>query len=391
MKRMIQNFTTLVASFLIIICFLEFIFFRLIFPAPDVPRNAFSDGVIKYQPNQTGVKWVKSDYRCLFRINNEGWNSKYDHYQFTKSHKNRIVIIGDSYVEAFMVDLDKSLAEELEAKLRIDKYEVYRFGIGGAPLSQYLQILRKEAIKYAPDYVVIVMIHNDFDESYEYRPGRCTSSFLKLQIGEKGVIEIPPEPYTEKWIVSFLRSSAIFRFFYFGERIHPPNLRRLKRLIHRREKTESTLPIWQGNIDITHLAEKRGKNIITTEYVFREMEKLARQRNFKLLIIMDGDRQSIYQGKEAPTLYENGALSLNRLAAVAAEKINIPFIDLHPIFARDYQLHQKKFDYPHDSHWNAYGHKIVAETIYKYWCDHSFGQQGATSSGKVASGGRDTH
>ena len=71
-------------------------------------------------------------------------------------------MVGDSYVEAFQVDYNKSLSEILRAKLGSDKYEVFRFGISGAPLSQYLHVFRTEILKYAPDLLIFILVTTTF-------------------------------------------------------------------------------------------------------------------------------------------------------------------------------------------------------------------------------------
>ena len=72
----------------------------------------------------------------------------------------RVAIIGDSFVEALQVPYDKSVAEQLEKKLG-HEFEVYRFGIGGAPMSQYLHMMRQEVLSYKPDVVIVILVEND--------------------------------------------------------------------------------------------------------------------------------------------------------------------------------------------------------------------------------------
>ncbi len=114
--------------------------------------------------------------------------------------KTRIAVIGDSFVEARQVRYDDSMAEKLERLLGEEEFEVYRFGISGASLSQYLHLLRQEVARYSPDVVVVVLIHNDFTDSYRFKAGVYSSSFLKLQV-EDGVVarDIPPETYEKRW------------------------------------------------------------------------------------------------------------------------------------------------------------------------------------------------
>ena len=49
-------------------------------------------------------------------------------------------------------------------------------------MSQYLQIIEREVAQYRPDWVIVLIVHNDFDESYRFKAGRYTSSFLKLRV-----------------------------------------------------------------------------------------------------------------------------------------------------------------------------------------------------------------
>jgi lysophospholipase L1-like esterase len=88
-------------------------------------------------------------------------------------------VIGDSYVEAFVVPFDPSFAEltQMDFAAQDCPVEVYRFGISGASFSQYLQVLGREALDFRPDWVVVSLIHNDFTDSFEFKPGRYTSSF----------------------------------------------------------------------------------------------------------------------------------------------------------------------------------------------------------------------
>ena len=90
------------------------------------------------------------------------------------------------------------MAEQLDNKLI--NSEVYRFAISGAPLSQYLHILRHEVLKYSPDLVVINLVHNDFEQSYLKHIGIYTSSFLKLKIADGKVVgEYNPVKYEKRW------------------------------------------------------------------------------------------------------------------------------------------------------------------------------------------------
>lgn len=100
----------------------------------------------------------------------------------------------------------------------------------GAPLSQYVHMLRREVLSYKPDIVVIPPIHDDFDESCRFLKTRYTSSFMKLERveGTETMREIPPTPF-QPGLADILRRSAAFRYAYYETGLY----RRLKNVVSR--------------------------------------------------------------------------------------------------------------------------------------------------------------
>jgi hypothetical protein len=345
----------------------EFAVFRFILPASDYPALDFAGGVVKYLPHQTGIYRVKNQIAARYQINANGWNAGHRRYE-TGAHagKFRIAIVGDSYVEALQVNFNESVAEQLESALGGERYEVYRFGISGAPLSQYLHILRNEVVAYQPDMVVVILIHNDFSESHGYAPQGVifASSFLKIKIeNHTAVAEMPPRPLPKRWYVSLKERSATWRYLALRQQIR---FQTLRDLILGRNDEET----YQANIEVSGLEENRSDNEVTTNYIFREMKRWADERGIKLLLAMDGDRNTIYQNLDQNGLEEAGALSLNGMAKNAAQQNGIHFIDMHPVFKDDFAQNHQLFNFAVDGHWNVYGHRLAAHAIFKYIRDH---------------------
>jgi hypothetical protein len=355
LKGICISLITLIILFLLF----EFIVFRFILKASDFPKIGFQHGVVKYIPNQRGVYRIKNEIKAQYRINSAGWNSYHKDYELETS-KYRIAIIGDSYVAAFSVDYNQSLAEQLEEKLGADSYQVYRFGICGAPLSQYLHILRKEVIYYAPDLVIFVLIHNDFEESYKFKQGVYTSSFLKLKIKDSTVVsEIEPTHFRQHWY-SWLRNTSTWRYLAYRQRV---KFTFLRNIILGKEKTKKE---YQANIPISSLQENWSNNIIITDYVLSKSKETCEEIGAEFLIIIDGDRNSIYKMLESDELYKTGVLRLNSLVDSISKKYEVHFIDLHPIFMEDFSNCGKPFNAKIEGHWNQYAHGLVASTVYEY-------------------------
>ena len=366
-KQVAGTLMLVLVSTLFTLLFLEFVFFRFILPGPDPTEEIFENG-LKYRPGQTGVNRGRNGLAAAFQINDSGWNSGHASYATIRQQDGpyRVAIIGDSFVDAMQVDYDKSLAERLEELLGPHSAEVFRFGISGAPLSHYLQILRKEVRRFKPDMVIFILIHNDFDESYEYRPGHDLSMFLSLSIDEGHTVrEIEPRPRKKLWIEPLLRT-ATYRCL--AGRYGVPFFK-LKYLFPRFFGYRQAAPVeprYQANIDVSNLAAKMALNEVATRYVLGNIARIAREDRCDLLLVMDGDRESVYQDIDAAELYRDGALALYSMVDRIAKQLGIPFIDLHPVFMGDYRAHGKRFNFDTDGHWNEYGHELVARTIYNY-------------------------
>jgi hypothetical protein len=153
-RNVAVNLGLVLASVLVFLGFCELVVFRLVWPASDVPANAFVDGVVRYAPHQHGIWRVRDEIAAPYRINAQGWNSGSGDYDVARRPGiERIAIVGDSFVEALQVPNGQSVGERLATELGGGGHpvEIYRFGISGAPLSQYMQMTEREVVRYRPD------------------------------------------------------------------------------------------------------------------------------------------------------------------------------------------------------------------------------------------------
>lgn len=341
----------------------EMLLFRLVLTPSDVPPNVFIDGLVRLAPGSAGVWRVGADVAGPYWINEQGWNSGHGSYTAqAPAGIKRIAIIGDSFVEALQVPYDASLAERLEGAAQ-GRVEVYRFGISGAPLSQYLHMARHVAQKYRPDMIVLVLVHNDFDESFSAAPGRYTSSFLKFRMaGDRVAGEIAPAPYAATWR-DWLRQTATLRYLYYRQKLDPAAL-------IARFSPGAARVNYQANVAVDAIAARRGAIRGAASYAFAQFQALSRRQNFRPLLIMDGDRQAITAGADAAALREHGALWLNGMAAEAAAAAGLAFIDLHPLFEADWRQNRQPLNFRSDNHWNETGHRVAAQALQTYLVEH---------------------
>jgi len=352
-REALTNLFVSLTSFAILLCFCELVLFRLILPASDVPRNAFANDVVRYVPKQAGIWRIRDEIAAPFSINAQGWNSPVADYHLpSRSGVRRIAFVGDSFVEAFQVAVDKSMAEISLARLG-GSFEGYRYGLSGAPMSQYVHMIEREVLAARPDMIVVLLIHNDFDESFLFRPGRYTSSFKKIRI-ESGKVtsEIAPDPW-RPGLLEGLRQTAIARFFLYRWQVRPQII--VDAVLG---TARADTPSIAANIDLGAIIRHEADIRVATDYIVSRLAAQASSIGASLLLAMDGDRSSIYAGR-----FDGPALMLNRIAGEAARRANVPFLDLHPVFAADWAKRRQRFEFDADAHWNENGHAVAGAAI----------------------------
>jgi hypothetical protein len=351
------NLSLSLASVLVFLALCEFVVFRYIWLASDAPRLAYANEVVRYAPNQQGVWRLRNEIAAPYRINAQGWNNGAGEY-IRDRHAGiaRIAVVGDSYVEALQVAHDASFAEALGRALGESgaRAEVYRFGMSGAPLSQYVHMVEREVVRYRPDWIVVSVVHNDFDESFRFVQGRYTSSFMKFRIEDGKVAgELPPTPWRQAW-ADTLRLTATARFFLYRWRVRPQPI---IDLFLPRQGGAGESP-WAGNVEISRVLATQRDVAAVADHAVARLAALAAAVDARLLMVMDGDRHAIYRGDAA-----SPALALNRMLADATERHRAVFLDLHPVFAAHWTARHQRFDFEADGHWNELGHSIVGTAI----------------------------
>ena len=361
LKTWAANLALLGVSIVLTLAVLEHVVFRYILKPDDLLENVTINGVVRYMPGARATFHHPDGRSTLVTVNSEGWNSTKASYRLERTPgRLRVVVVGDSYVHGAYVDVGDGFPEIIEAELRSAGHdaEVYRFGMDGAPLSQYLNMLRREVVAYRPDIVVVPVIHNDFDESYRLLKTRYASSFMKLTRGADGeVVEVPPAEF-RYGIADSLRNFRTFRYLYYKTNLY----------LH--AKSWVSRYFWGGNedwspefissaVDIRKIRDHAANRFFAT-YVIDQMRRLGHEHGFKLAFAMDGVREAVYAGR-SPSDYEVGRL--NGIAAAITSDLDLPFIDLQETFARDWAIHSRRFEFAYDWHWNEHANRLVGKAI----------------------------
>ena len=94
----------------------------------------------------------KSCFDVTYKSNDVGARDSIDYLSL--STHNNVAIIGDSFVEGFHVDADKSIGRQIE--LKNDNYQVYEFGQAGFNYFNYKEIYQKYSLNNF-DHVFLII------------------------------------------------------------------------------------------------------------------------------------------------------------------------------------------------------------------------------------------
>ena len=110
-------------------------------------------------PNKTAFQQTL-DYSVRIKINSKGLRD-IEHSYSKEADVFRIVILGDSFMEAYQVPLECSFPRVLEKVLNervSQRIEVINLGVGGYGTAQEYLYLREEGLKYHPDLVILAFL-----------------------------------------------------------------------------------------------------------------------------------------------------------------------------------------------------------------------------------------
>ncbi len=347
-----RKLLTITLPTLIVLLIAGEVFFRVIVPACQLPYVYFdaADQIMRYDTRyrRTGLYTIgRSAHKGgIWRINNCGWNSEID-YSESKDNRPLVAVIGDSFVQAFEVNVEDKFSSVLQ-HIAGSGIRVYSFGISGAPLSQYLQISRYVRKHFQPDVLVLCVVHNDFAESlleFSENP-----HFLHIRPADSAFEEVQPIPYQPNSFRRFWKQSALAAYFY--ENLH------LYQWWTARKIAAQTRD-YQANVDVHSVNINRE----TIEKATLVLVKTIREENPKvpILFLMDGLRGEIYSERPGTS-----SLSwMNRIMEKAAIENGCHFIDLTETFRESFRSDHLKFNPEYDWHWNEHGHKVVGKELYR--------------------------
>jgi hypothetical protein len=169
LKRIGQNVLLLLIGITTMLALIE-IGLRIWYPPPNlVKKHVIPDPVLgwRLEPNASVVR-KRPEYRVEVNVNSHGWRDVEHSYDKPEGIY-RIVLLGDSFMEAYQVELEDSMARQLERlahRSGHQEVEVINLGVSGYGTYQEYLAFTEEGIKYDPDLVLLAFyadndVHNN--------------------------------------------------------------------------------------------------------------------------------------------------------------------------------------------------------------------------------------
>jgi hypothetical protein len=338
-RAWLQNLALALGSLLLILLLLEVV----VRVAVPLPRGQWANaplpewGIFHRVPDQRGqyVRGVFGRIHARFSTNNYGWNSGQDYQGERTPGVMRVAVIGDSFVEARQVDPDRAFPERAQAALNesgaCGPVEIYRFGVSGAPLTQYPPVARYVAETFHPDLIVVLIYLNDYDDSQSliggetvfWRGHATADGWETLPPTRDAVTSLPP-PRSPSALINYIRYLV---------------------LSARAEGADYTAPPPLSPADREALVR----------HVLGELQQIS---GGDLLLMLSPATPGQWR-ESRPAVHPDHQLTVD----LAAE-MGIDTLSLTPVFGAHDDASDQPVDFlPLDGHWNATGHALAAEAL----------------------------
>tara|TARA_Y100000310_G_scaffold345830_1_gene470767 strand:+ start:19181 stop:20296 length:1116 start_codon:yes stop_codon:yes gene_type:complete len=298
--------------------------------------------------------------RNLVKINSFGFRN--EEFKQLKEQK-RIIVYGDSFIEAEFSQLENTFSKQLEKKLNLESeepVEVINGGVIAYGMDQISLKLEDELDIFNPDLVIVsVFPANDFGDNIRNKIFRLDS---ENQLIENDYF-LNPELKKKKKLASFFPSLRLyfrafnnFRQFIGPSKVDSGNSTLLSQINDCEDfivkKNNQVNNLFNDRPEIDMLVNPDGYcalyKIKLMEEIIKRMKSLADSKNVVFVLMIMPSKEDL---NKSSTL-------LTDVLVEISEKNNISYLDLSQEF-------DTSFYFVRDGHWNSKGQELAAESMKK--------------------------
>lgn len=342
------------------------------------------------EPDASSFQYTR-DYGVLVRTNSLGMRDR-PHDPQPAPGSFRIVVLGDSFMEAYQVPLEQSLPYRLQERLASRGVEVLNLGVGGYGTAQELLALQEEGLRYRPDLVVLAFYAgNDVQNNShaieaalhgEGEPTTFARPYARAASLDSPLEWTPPdrarlEPYARRWHAR--RDSLLDRIrrmlqpAMVANVVEQATARLWRGIAHEAPADPQLVFGWPFLREVSDAGAARlwDEAWTTTRRLLLEIDRVARSAGarFAVLIVpapLQVEADVLADARAAWPDLDFDPLRINRELARFCAQAGIPLLDPTAALAREEAAGRPVYYELEDHHWNAAGQALATDLLAEF-------------------------
>lgn len=311
----------------------------------------------------------ENDHPITGTINRFGWRDT--EWALSKPDDvYRIAVLGDSYVEAFQVELDSTFLKRAERDLNDTAHktvELMNFGRSGFTQTEELIVLQQDVVPFSPDMVIVCFLPgNDIADVRKQTAPHHDRPFY--EVSSTGALVLDTR-FTNTWsykIRSLINPFQRRSFFIslIAERYTALTLDRAQQTFDQALQRRSRPDRLSGYLSLCTQTPDTAfsKSYAFSKHLIGQMAGYCKDRGIRFLLLCLND-QTYKPEAEAQYAHIDSTFDayffeddLQRYA----DSLHVDFLGLQRVFR---QAYMEKGEALHWGHWNYLGHRVVAGAL----------------------------
>jgi len=332
--------------------FLSELALRVFYPQQLGVWQQTRDGLAIHRPNST-INYFNNE----IHINSIGMRDR-EHALKKKTGTFRVLLLGDSFMEALQVRFEESFPNLLENRLResgIQEVEVVNAAVSGWGTEDELAYLVRYGKQLEPNLILVVMtLHNDVSDNMREQFYTLIDGRLKAKPNR----EIPSKEYlmlqTKSFIASHSHLYQLWRKYWYRTDIQSTGQQLNQHVVDllSSSNTEKLTRGWQLTYQELAAVRMEGRRIgAETAVVLLPLSlQLSKDHLVKFMASYDISPKDMLDRKPQDMMIKFGATE------------GVEIIDLLPAFKEWGEKRNEQLYLETDGHWNAIGHRVAADS-----------------------------
>jgi hypothetical protein len=340
-------------------------------------------------PPNTSTVLETDGYRHNLSWNSEGFHD-YDHPLKKEDGVFRIMVFGDSFIEASEVEIEQTSFYVLQETLNKSappgtRFEVISAGMRAWGPAQEFVYFRYRGQFYAPDLLLLFWLPaNDLSDVLPYK--RLTGSGFNCYWPYFAICDgqFDPEPWfpapgtppvwkkcssTQKvlsgWLSYLYHSSRLY------QQLEPIIMHGFRRIHFASEYTPWLDQAISDDEALEYAYQMTDELMV---HLSQEAQQIGAKTALVIVpfnVAVQSDVEASYAQSLAQTVKAATGLGINstlpnQLFSALIQRRNLPVLDLHPIFVEAARAGGEALYWPVDPHWTVAGNRLAGETVARW-------------------------